>query len=144
MHATGSVTGHGVELGRFESDSGTIVVERPAPRVILTTITGHCTLEHALTHVNAATTLYAQDLRLHHFFDVEQLRGYDSDARSRLTSFAIAQRQHVLTAHFLIRSRLVAMGVATAAVAARVAGMSFESTSVRGEFEAALDVATRD
>lgn len=132
------------ELGRLEDERGTIVVALLSPRVLLTTIKGHCGVEHAQVHVDAARSVYAPGRRLHHFFDVYELETYDSRARVLLTHFAIDSRAHLESALFLVRSKLVAMGVSTASLAARLAGITFESASTRAAFEARLNAAIQE
>jgi len=81
---------------------------------------------------------YAQQQRVQHFFDVEGLESYDSSARVALTRFAIDHRAQVASAIFLVRSRLVAIGVSTAALAARLVGLEFVVLSARVEFDRRL------
>lgn len=123
---------------RAESARGAIAVRWLAPGVMCTTITGHCDDALADVHVTEARAAYAEQRQVQHFFDVEGLESYDSSARVALTRFAIDQRAHVAAAIFLVRSRLVAMGVSTAALAARLVGLEFVVLSERAEFDRRL------
>jgi len=57
---------------------------------------------------------------------------------SRSPGFAIDHRAQVASAIFLVRSRLVAIGVSTAALAARLVGLEFVVLSARVEFDRRL------
>jgi hypothetical protein len=119
--------------------SGSTRVTWPAPSVMLTVIEGFCGDEQAAIHTREARAAYARGLRLHHFFDVEGMTNYASSARVELTRFAIEHRAHVASATFLVRHRLVAMGVSTAALAARLVGLDFHILHDRGQFERLID-----
>lgn len=114
---------------------GTVKIRWLAPEVMLTTLSGHCDEALAAVHIREAAGAYRKGARLQHFFDVDALAGYDSAARVALTGFAIEHRAQVRSAVFLVRSKIVAMGVSTAALAARLVGLEFVVLSDRAEFE---------
>lgn len=114
---------------------GSVQVSRPRPGVMCTVIRGYCDDAEAAVHMSEARASYARGERLHHFFDVEDLTNYASSARMELTRFAIENRAHVASATFLVRSKIVAMGVSTAALAARLVGLEFVVLHRRADFE---------
>jgi hypothetical protein len=76
------------------------------------------------------------------FYDWEAVEGYESAARKLLTEWTSkAPRGAVREVHFLFRSRLVAMGIATAGLALRLMGLQLVSHSARRDFEARLTAA---
>ena len=107
----------------------------PTSDVMCTTLRGHVTVAMALEHMSAAARAYAQGTRIHHYFDCDGMTGYDSAARIQLTEFALRHRAQVASSTFLVRSKIVAMGVSTAALAARLVGLEFVMVSDRKSFE---------
>lgn len=97
--------------------------------------TGHMSRELTDVYTRAAEEAYRRVDRVHHFFDFFETTSYASQVRLHLTDFAISQRAHVASATFLVQSRIVAMGVTTAALAVRLVGMQFVVLSQRAEFE---------
>lgn len=108
----------------------------PGTDVMCTTLRGHVTLAMASEHMSAAMRAYTQSKHVHHFFDCEEMTGYDSAARIQLTEFALRHRAQVASSTFLVRSKIVAMGVSTAALAARLVGLEFVMVSDRKSFDA--------
>lgn len=106
---------------------------------MLTTVRGHATEVEAAVHMQAATRAYERRIRVHHFFDLEHLERYVSAARTTLTDFAVENRDSVASATFLVRSKMVAMGVSTAALALRLVGVEFYVLHDRATFEARID-----
>lgn len=100
-----------------------------------TTVRGHADDAIASAHIREATAAYRGGTSVHHFFDLEEMTSYESSARIELTHFAIRERAHVASAIFIVRSKLVAMGVSTAALAARLVGLEFVVLHRRADFE---------
>lgn len=114
-----------------------------APDVIYTQACGH--MDHGcaeafMTFVNRTfdrgrpTTL---------FHDWSKMTGYDSDARATLTRWTIERRASIAAAVILLRSKLVAMGVATANLATSPLGVEFRSHTSREAFAAEFLATTR-
>lgn len=121
---------------------GSVKIRWVGRGVMLTTLTGHCDRALAEVHMREAASAYRRGERVHHFFDVEALTGYESAARLELTRFAIEHRAQVRSAVFLVRSKIVAMGVSTAALAARLVGLEFVVVSERPELERRMRTVT--
>lgn len=120
------------------TERGSLRVEREGRGVMLTTLRGHCDVSMGRVHVRAANAAYALGDRIDHFFDMAELTGYEPATRIELTKFAIANRAQVSSAHFFVTHRLVAMGVATASLAARLVGLDFVVHRERAAFVAEL------
>jgi len=105
--------------------------------VLATVASGHIVVGDA-----RALTQFVEVVRRKHtsvriFHDWEAVTGYDSEARVHLTRWTLsAPRKALAECHVLVRSRLVAMGVSTAALALHVVDVPLSSYSVRAEFEA--------
>ncbi len=73
------------------------------------------------------------------FHDWHAVEGYESEARIHLTRWTLdAPRGTIGECHVLVRSKLVAMGVSTAALALRLASIPLFSYTLRAPFEARL------
>jgi hypothetical protein len=73
------------------------------------------------------------------FHDWEHIDSYDPAMRKRLTEWRRNNPAGITKAiHILVRSKLVAMGVAASAVLLRMAGIEIESYAYRDSFERAL------
>lgn len=118
-----------------EADKSSIEIAWPVLDVMCTTLQGHVTVAMAMEHMSAATRAYNRGTRVHHYFDCDGMTGYDSAARIQLTEFALRHRAQVASSTFLVRSKIVAMGVSTAALAARLVGLEFVMVSDRKSFD---------
>jgi hypothetical protein len=65
------------------------------------------------------------------------MTGYDSECRRRMTDWGINSRTRIRKVHFLVRHKLVAMGVATGSLL--VGGDLVSTYTDREKFKAALD-----
>jgi hypothetical protein len=72
--------------------------------------------------------------------NLEQITGYDSEYRRAITRWGSRTEPSVEQVRFLLRSRIVAMGVTVSNLSAR--GI-FKATAKRSEFEEALETAVR-
>ena len=118
-----------------EADKSNIEIAWPLSDVMCTTLRGHVTVAMAMEHMSAAVRAYNRRTRVHHYFDCDAMTGYDSAARIQLTEFALRHRAQVASSTFLVRSKIVAMGVSTAALAARLVGLEFVMVSDRKSFD---------
>lgn len=77
------------------------------------------------------------------FADFSQMSSYDSGSRRAMTQWCIDHRDQVACVHVLSSNRIVRMGVATAAMALSLVGLSLHShesaNSFRIAFGEALD-----
>ncbi len=113
---------------------GTLRVYMPRT-TIYTVATGHLSASMTRQWIAAVDPHLQPGARFHSFNDWEGLLSYESTARKALTSWAIARYRFTASAHFLVASRVVAMGVSTASLAAAIAGLTMRATTVRREFE---------
>jgi hypothetical protein len=74
------------------------------------------------------------------FVDLEQVSGYDSEYRQGISRWAHRVEAGVEGWFFLVRSRIVAMGVRIGSLRSRAA---VKATAKRSEFEAAMQTALR-
>lgn len=114
-----------------------------APNVLVTRLRGRLDETGATAHMTESLRAYRAGTVVHHFFDFEQMTGYSSAARSMLTDFAAKNRASVASATFLVKSKLVAMGVQTAALALQLVGLELHLAKDQREFDARLDAACK-
>lgn len=120
---------------RISDGRGVITVRYPAPHVELIRCEGHARAEH-IDEVLASRDRIVEKLgKIAIFDDLEDMRGYDSDVRSKLTAWSRAHRPDIVAFHILLRSKIVAMGVS---LANRAIGGSIVTHTRRAEFEEAL------
>lgn len=77
------------------------------------------------------------------FADWWDMTSYDSAVRSASTEWSLAHRAQVAHTGLLVRSRVVAMGVNTAAMLLALSGISLEVHATTGPFERSLEAAIR-
>ena len=130
------------ELLQHETEFGSLILNQAAPDVLLIVMKGRCDLSQAHAYMRVVEQVYKGERAFHHFFDMGELDSYVSGARTQLTRFAIAERSHVASSTFLVRSKLVAMGVSTASLAAQLAGLHFKTTADRHVFDERLRART--
>jgi hypothetical protein len=93
------------------SGLGTVRLWHPAPTVFVVRVEGNLT-EAISRAINAAgRRIVATDRRLAVFQDFELMTGYDRPARQELTRGGMELRKYVDMSHFLVRARIVALGV---------------------------------
>ncbi|MDC3956723.1 hypothetical protein [Polyangium jinanense] len=112
----------------------TMRVWRPARRVLVTRVTGYLDDQCATLIEAVARRVAAEEGRVMGFHDWEEMTDYDARARARLTEMARDMGKGNEGAHFLVRSKLVALGIQAASVV--MSGVRVHHT--RADFEAAL------
>jgi hypothetical protein len=75
------------------------------------------------------------------FHDWEDMNTYDAECRKVLTEWTLRHRGQIEGWHILVRSKLVAMGVATASLL--IGGGVIVSYNQRDKFEAAYGLRSR-
>lgn len=113
---------------------GTLAIGTPQRGLVYVRSTGILSEALAAQWIEVAEELWSRPVRWVFFCDWEQLRGYDTRARTALTRVVVDHRANVRAAHFLTSSRLVAMGVATAGAATGVVGVPLTATTNRDEW----------
>jgi hypothetical protein len=99
----------------FASPRGVLTARLHPGGTLVTHFKGHFAtdlLGHYLTLLNAACQL-GPALG---FLDWYEMDSYDSECRSRMTNWVVERRRNIRGFHILVRSRLVNMGVSTAAL----------------------------
>ena len=119
-------------------ERGDYRVASPAPGFVAGRLVGYGTEEVAEAIIQDFTPLFPEGKKTHLFADWYEMTGYDSRARFVLTDWMLDLRPRVGECHFLVKSRLVAMGVAVANIAL---GGLFRITSDKAAYRRAHDAA---
>lgn len=125
---------------RISDGRGIIDVRNPAPHVELIRCEGYARAEHVAEILEGRDRIVRACGKIAIFDDLEDLRGYDSDVRSRLTGWSRDHRPKIVAFHILVRSKIVAMGVSLANLAI---GGAIVAHTRRAAFEAALALEMR-
>jgi hypothetical protein len=125
----------GVHAETFRSGRGAVTIALVAPRVLLCKADGHYD-EPLAAHYVRAMTHASEYGPAELFLDWENLTGYDSECRRLMTQFMLDNRARFTRAHILVRNRLVAMGVSTAALL--IGDGLLEAYTERSRFEQRL------
>jgi len=120
---------------RIDDGRGVLTVRRPARHVELLRCEGYARREHLDLLIANRERIVREAGRIALFDDLEDLRGYDPEVRSRLTAWSRAHQEVICSFHILVRSKIVAMGVA---LANAVIGGKIQAHSGRVPFESAL------
>jgi hypothetical protein len=124
----------------WESVRGRLAISRPAPHVILAIYEGHLTVDMVPFFEASVAPALETGIRQHLFIDLEHISGYDSEYRRAITKWGVRTQRYFEQTRFLVRSRIVAIGVAVSNLSS---GGFLEATTKRSEFEAALQTAMR-
>jgi hypothetical protein len=94
-----------------ESERGSVRMWHPARTVFVNQISGIIT-EAIARAINAlGQRIIAEDGRIIVFQDWDEVTGYDRQARVEFTRVASQLRRYTEASHFLVRSRIVTMGI---------------------------------
>ena len=118
--------------------SGVLEIWLAAPGVVVQRVSGHAGLKIAQAIVRFNDDLISRGVEPYMFDDWMELTGYTTEARQALTTWTRQRLPSIRGVHVLVKSKLVAMGVALSNTAI---GGSIQSYSDRTEFEQALDEA---
>lgn len=121
----------------WRSKHGELRMSNPAPGIIVTRFTGDLASEFATPMVAAMNRVVASGYRLTVFADFEKAHNYHTSARLQLTQAVIQLRSKTDALHFLVSSKILALGVQTANLV--VGNLVLHET--RPAFERALTVA---
>jgi hypothetical protein len=102
-------------------------------------VRGHFSDGMARVWVETVEPYFASGERFDTLHDWEGLESYDSSVRRLLTKWVIQRRGLVRSARFLARPGIVTLGIATAGLAAAIAGIELRVCN-RREFDEALAV----
>ncbi len=126
----------------FRAARGEITVGYRSPFVVVSRVTGHFSADMQEWLLLSTKEVVARGTRLTLFHDWEAMTSYDSSVRQNLTTWSLEHRAQIASVHILVRSKIVAMGVATAGLALSLVGMRLHSYSARAEFLTAVLAAT--
>lgn len=112
-----------------------VTIRRPAKHIELIRCDGYAEAIHIELILKNREAILAECGRIALFDDLEDLRGYDSGVRLRLTDWGKKHRAQIVAFHILTRSRLVAMGVTVANLAL---GGHIRAHTNRASFDVAL------
>ena len=124
----------------WESSRGRLTITYPARNVMLFTYGGHLTADVVPFIEVSVDRVLKAGIRPHFFVDLEQVSGYDSEYRHALGPWTRRVETEVEGWFFLVRSRIVAMGVTLSTLRCRA---PTKATAKRSEFEAAMQRAMR-
>ena len=122
---------------RITDGRGVISVRNPTPYIELVRCDGYARSEHVDLILESRDRIVRTHGKIALFDDLENLNGYDSDVRSRLTGWSRDHRPKIVAFHILLRSKIVAMGVSLANMAI---GGAIVAHTRRLAFEQALAV----
>jgi hypothetical protein len=111
-------------------------IEHPLPWVFVGTIAGHFSLEMLTPYKKGMMAAIEHEPQMEAFHDWEKMTGYESKCRKEMTEWTLNRRSRIKHHHVLLKSKLVAMGVATANLV--LGGSMITSYTERSKFEAAL------
>lgn len=116
---------------------------QPAPSVIVSQMMGH--IDRGATEALKAfgERQLARGIPQTFFHDWEAVTGYESEARTMLTSWSLDRRNLIRDVEVLTQSKIVAMGVATANLATSVVGVHMRSHTLRQTWDRELASAVR-
>jgi hypothetical protein len=116
---------------------GSLEIFLPPPDFCVTIARGHLSAVMARRWIDVIDAHFKRGSNFRTFHDWAELASYDSNARRLLTTWLIANTKHVVSADFLVASKLVAMGVSAANVMTTLAGLTLVAHTSRATFEAA-------
>jgi hypothetical protein len=103
-------------------------------------MTGTFDAEHCRALIEFLRSLDGDDRDLTTFHDLEAMVNYDAEARVALTRWTLSRRRRPVALHFLIRSKIVSIGLEIANAAL---GGGLTAHRDRASFEAAYEAAAR-
>jgi hypothetical protein len=122
----------------WESPRGSLVISHPAPGVIVFTYHGYMTAEVVPFIERSVNRVLAAGHRPDLFIDLADMSGYDSAYRQEVSKWGSRHQRRCGEVRFLVRSKLIAMGIAVSNLSA---GGRLLPTTRRSEFQSALDAA---
>lgn len=113
---------------------GTFYFYQLGPDAIYTQALGHMDHGCAEAFMAFANRTFDRGRSTTLFHDWSEITGYDSDARATLTRWTIDRRSSIASVVILVKSKLLAMGIATANLATAPFGVTFHSHTSREVF----------
>lgn len=113
-------------------------MSHPAMSVMVFTYEGYATADFVPFIEGSVDRVLALGVRPDIFIDLDRIGGYDSEYRQAVSKWGARTYRRLGEVHVLVRSRIVAMGIA---VSNLTAGGRMKPTTKRAEFQAALQSA---
>jgi hypothetical protein len=113
-----------------------ITVSNPAPGVFVGQIVGHYSETMLRVYLRAMDEALAGREPMFGFHDWQEMTSYETVCRTTMTEWVRARRSRLAAQQILVRSRIVAMGVATANLL--LGGNAIVSHTDRAVFERSI------
>lgn len=123
---------------KWETPRGSLVVSQPVPGVMVFTYDGYMVADVVPFIERTVNDVLATGLRPDLFIDLENMTGYDTKYRQDVSKWGSQYYKRFGESYFLVRSKLIAMGIAMSNL---TSGGRLKSTTRRSEYQAALDAA---
>lgn len=120
-----------------DTPTGSLELFTPGPKLVLSVAKGHLE-EQYIPMVRKIDELIARDGEVTIFHDWLEVTGYETRVRTEWTKWSSGQADGVESTHILVRSRIVAMGVRTAALALALVGSRLNSYTEPEAFDEQL------
>lgn len=124
----------------YRTDRGWLRIRLAAPTVMVFEYHGHSDVSYAEFYERVIDDVFGDRDGLHFFIDCEAQTGFDRAFRKRIAECARKHEPRTKTYFILVRSRVVALGVALVSL---MVGGKTKVVSTRAEFEAQLKAAIR-
>ncbi len=128
------------ELCELHEPTGSFALYTPKEGIAVTRVRGSLSAEMARAWIGTIEPYFASGERFDTFHDWEAMTSYDAGTRQLLTKWIVQRRGLVRSARFLAGSKIVALGIATAALATTISGVQLRVCG-RREFDEALAAA---
>ena len=122
----------------LRTPKGRVRLYRVEPAVILGVAEGQLEMPQARPVVDAMSEVIDEVGSITVFHDWLEVAGYDPPVRVEWTTWSRQQRAQITATHILVKSRVVAMGVRTAALALSMVGARVYSYTEPERFNEAL------
>ena len=106
--------------------------------MVVSVARGHLEECHILPYIQEVDRIIARDGSVTILHDWYAMTGYDTRVRVDWTKWSQGRVKEIESTHILVRSRVVAMGVRTAALALSLVGARLSSYTEREQFDALL------
>lgn len=143
ISATSHRVGGTLPLSTFRDAECEVRLYRPQRTIFATHVTGHLSKEGGLAIKEFGDGVLDDGATICMFHEWTGMVSYESYARSHLTKWVVSRHSLITEMTFVVQSRLVAMGIATANLATRAVGINLHTLPDREAFDAALDQAMR-
>jgi hypothetical protein len=123
---------------KWESPRGSLLITQPVPGVMVFTYEGYMVADVVPFIERAVNAVLATGLRPDLFIDLENMTGYDTRYRQDVSKWGSTYYKRFGESYFLVRSKLIAMGIAISNLTSEG---HLKSTTRRSEYQAALEAA---